>query len=203
MDRRSFLESSAAAGVATAISAAAAKTASAANEKISIGMVGVRGRGASVLSTFASLPDVEVRYVGDLDEPVRQSRIAAVEQRTGKRPIGLKDYRKALEDKSLDALVLATPDHWHALPTIHACQAGKDVYVEKPASHNIWEGRQMVKAARKYNRVVQVGTQTRSGDYTQAAVEYIRSGKLGHVYLVRVINMKEWPDLGHAVDGPT
>jgi predicted dehydrogenase len=105
-------------------------------------------------------------------------------------PKAVKDYRRILDDKGVDALFVATPDHWHALPTIHACQAGKDVYVEKPASHNVWEGRQMVNAARRYGRVVQAGTQTRSAPYAAAAREYLRRGKLGEIHLCRVYNMK-------------
>src|SRR6476620_10635455 len=124
MDRRSFLESSASAGIAAALSEIASQKAYAANDKIAVCVMGVRGRGGTLLSTFASLPEVEVRYVCDLDETVRESALARVEQRTGKRPVGIKDFRKALDDKSLNALVMGTPDHWHALPTIYACQAG-------------------------------------------------------------------------------
>ena len=129
-------------------------------------MMGVRGRGGGVLSTFASLPEVEVRYVCDLDEQVLAvaDRPGRAEDRASSRS-AIKDFRKALDDKTLDALVLGTPDHWHALPTIHACQAGKDVYVEKPDGHNILEGRTMVAAAKKYGRVVQLGTQSRSGQH--------------------------------------
>src|SRR4029434_1984401 len=137
MHRRSFLESSVAAGLATALSAAASQKAYAANDKISIGMMGVRGRGGSVLSTFAGLREVEVRYVCDIDERALEAGLVGVEKVTGKRPQALKDFRKALEDKSLDALVIGTPDHWHALPTIYACQAGKDVYVEKREGYTI------------------------------------------------------------------
>ena len=122
---------------------------------------------------------------------------------TGKAPKAATDYRKILEDKNVHALFVCTPDHWHALPTIHACQAGKDVYVEKPASHSVWEGRKMVEAARKYNRIVQLGTQTRSGRYTREAVEYIKSGKLGRIHHVRVLNMKQRPSIGHKPDEPT
>jgi predicted dehydrogenase len=200
MNRRSFLESSAGAGLITALSAIAAKRAVAANDKISIGMVGVRGRGAGVLSTFASLPDVEVRYVCDLDEPVLQSRIAQVEKQTGKKPIGLKDYRKALEDKSLDALVLGTPDHWHALPTIHACQAGKDVYVEKPDGHNIQEGRVMVAAAKKHGRVVQLGTQSRSGPHFLSCIEYVKTGALGKVRFAKGWESAQQGSIGNPPD---
>jgi predicted dehydrogenase len=201
MDRRRFLESSAAAGVVSALSAIAAKKAHAANDKLVICMAGVRGRGGSVLSTFASLPDVEVKYVCDLDEQVLQARIAQVEQKTGKRPIGIKDYRQALDDKAIDALVLGTPDHWHALPTIHACQAGKDVYVEKPDGHNIIEGRVMVAAAKKHGRVVQLGTQARSGPHLLSCMEYLKTGALGKVRFAKAWESAKQGSIGHPPDG--
>ena len=148
MQRRQFLEKSLAAAGLTSLASTTilgddqpAKENVSPSDKISICMMGVNGRGGGVLSTFASIPEVEVKYVCDIDERVLNSRIAAVEQRTGKRPQAIRDYRQALDDKTLDALVGGTPDHWHALPTIHACQAGKDVYMEKPDGHNILEGR--------------------------------------------------------------
>jgi len=181
MNRRSFLTSSAAGGAVVALTSLTARQAVAANDKISICMVGVRGRGGSVLSTFASLPEVEVKYVCDLDPPVLSAAVERVAERKGTKPTALKDYRQALDDKSLDAIVLGTPDHWHALPTIHACQAGKDVYVEKPDGHNIAEGQVMVAAAKKYGRVVQLGTQSRSGAHFLACMEYLKTGALGKV----------------------
>ncbi len=209
--RRSFLQTTAAGAVAAAATrhARAAET----SKKYVIGLVGCGGRGPFLMDVILERGDVEVRYVCDVDS----NRANAAAANLGKpspltkrtetiqvpRPKVLKDYREMLDDKDVHAVFVATPDHWHALPTIHACQAGKDVYVEKPASHSIWEGRQMVKAARKYNRIVQLGTQTRSGEYTHAAAEYIRSGQLGHVYLVRVLDMKEWPSTGHRTDEPT
>jgi len=201
MKRRSFLESSAVAGVVAALAAVESKKARAANDKISICMMGVRGRGGSVLSTFASLPEVEIRYVCDLDEGVRASRIATVEEKTGKRPTALKDYRQALEDKSLDALVLCTPDHWHALPTIHACQAGKDVYVEKPDGHNILEGRTMVAAAKKHGRIVQLGTQSRSGPHLLSCIEYLKTGAIGKVRFAKAWESGKQGSIGKPPDG--
>jgi predicted dehydrogenase len=200
MDRRRFLESSAAAGLVAALSAVSSKKAYAANERISICMMGVRGRGGSVLSTFASLPEVEVRYVCDLDPPVLNSRLSQVEQKTGRRPLGIKDFRKALEDKSLDAFVIGTPDHWHALPTIHACQAGKDVYVEKPDGHNIVEGRTMVAAAKKYGRIVQLGTQSRSGPHLLSCIEYLKSGALGKVRFAKAWESGKQGSIGKPPD---
>jgi hypothetical protein len=140
MNRRLFLESSATAGFIAALSAVTSKKAVAANEKISICMMGVRGRGGGVQNTFASLPEVEVRYVCDLDPGILDTRLKQVEQKTGKRPTGIKDFRKALADKSLDAIVIGTPDHWHALPTIFACQAGKDVYSRSQTGITFWKG---------------------------------------------------------------
>jgi predicted dehydrogenase len=187
MQRRQFLEQSLASAGLSALASTAIlgdepkRENVSANDKITLCMMGVNGRGGSVLATFASLAEVEVKYVCDIDERVLNSRIAAVEQRTGKRPIGIKDYRHALDDPAVDALAAGTPDHWHALPTIHACQAGKDVYVEKPDGHNIIEGRTMVAAMKKQGRVVQLGTQARSGPHLHALAEYLKTGVLGNV----------------------
>jgi predicted dehydrogenase len=124
------------------------------------------------------------------------------EKAQGVAPKTVMDFRRTLEDADVDALVVATPDHWHAVPTILGCQAGKDVYVEKPVSHNIWEGRKMVQAARRYERIVQVGTQTRSAPYAAQAADYIRSGQLGDVHYVRVLNMKWRDSIGKRADEP-
>jgi predicted dehydrogenase len=147
------------------------------------------------------LPEVEVRYVCDLDEKVREAGIARVEQMTGKRPIGIKDYRQALEDKSLDCIASGTPDHWHALPTIHACQAGKDVYVEKPDGHNILEGQVMVAAAKKHQRVVQLGTQSRSGVHFLSCMEYLKTGALGNVRFAKAWESAKQGSIGKPPDG--
>jgi predicted dehydrogenase len=112
-----------------------------------------------------------------------------VQDKQGKAPKTVGNFQRILEDKSVDAVVCATPDHWHALATVLACQAGKDIYVEKPATHCIWEGRKMIEAARKYNRVVQVGMQNRSSTYGGAARDLVQSGKIGSVHLARVYNM--------------
>ena len=125
-------------------------------------VTGIRGRGRQLLKMAAANPKVEVKYVCDLDEVTLGKKIDEVASSTGRRPTPIKDFRKALDDKEVHALVLGTPDHWHAIPTILACQAGKDVYVEKPDGHNILEGQTMVAAAKKHQRVVQLGTQARS-----------------------------------------
>jgi predicted dehydrogenase len=201
MNRRSFLESSAAASAAALVSSIAARKAVAASDKISICMVGIRGRGGSVLSTFASLPEVEVRYVCDLDQGALHSALERVSERTGTKPTGLKDYRKALEDKTLDAIVLGTPDHWHALPTIHGCQAGKDVYVEKPDGHNILEGQVMVAAAKKHKRVVQLGTQSRSSEHLLSCMAYLKTGALGKVRFAKGWESSRQGSIGNPPDG--
>ena len=149
MKRREVLK----AGLGLAAAGAAAQLpwtgrAAEANDRVTIGVMGVRGRGGALLTTFASQPDVDVRYICDVDAKTLASRIKQVQDMTGKRPEAIIDYRRALDDAGVDALVIGAPDHWHALPTINACQAGKDVYVEKPDGHNILEGCTMVAAAR-------------------------------------------------------
>ena len=203
MKRRTFLQGSAAAGIAAASSLAVSRSASArrlANDRVTVCVMGVRGRGGGLLSTFASLPDVDVKYVCDVDDEVLESRIAQTADRTGRKPEGIRDYRAALDDDSIDALVIGTPDHWHALPTIHACQAGKDVYVEKPDGHNIVEGRTMVAAAKKHGRVVQMGTQLRSGQSVREAMAYIDEGYLGTVRFAKAWESGRQGSIGRPAD---
>jgi len=159
------------------------------NERVILGVMGLGGRGSYLARQFARRSDAEVAYLCDVRSSVLESRVQQVQQAQGKAPKLVADFRRMLDDRDVDAIIVATPDHWHSPATIFACQAGKDVYVEKPASHNIWEGRKAVEAARKYERVVQLGTQNRSAAYVQHAIEYLRSGKLGSIHLVRVLNM--------------
>jgi predicted dehydrogenase len=163
----------------------------AANEKTTLASVGVHGRGRQLAQGFLDRGDCQIGYICDVDSslfgPVAKE---VAPQQGGKVPTCVQDMRKAFEDKSVDAVVIATPDHWHALAAIWAAQAGKDVYVEKPPSHNCWEGRQMLNAARKYNRVMQVGTQNRSAPYNLEAKKYIDQGKLGTIHMCRVYNQK-------------
>lgn len=180
MQRRAFLSAAGTAAIATHLIADEKQNVSP-NDKIPICVMGVRGRGGSLLSTFAAIPEVEVKYVCDIDETVLNQRIESLTKQTGHKPKAIKDYREALDDKTLGAIVNGGPDHWHALPTIHACQAKKDVYVEKPDGHNIIEGRTMVAAQQKYQRVVQLGTQMRSARHVHAALEYLKTGALGKV----------------------
>lgn len=196
--RREFLERSKrttlgmAAGVTLLANAASVHGAPAA-EKVLLAAVGVRGRGANLAAGFLQRGGCEYAYLCDPDTKLFESRAKQIaEQQGGKTPKCVKDFREALGDKSLTAIISATPDHWHALSTVWACQASKDVYVEKPATHNCWEGQKMLEAARKYGRIVQVGTQNRSAAYNRSAKKYIEEGKLGEVHFVRVCNMKLW-----------
>lgn len=170
--------------------AAAVPSMAKANDRVVMGIMGIRDRGWDLALEFGQRTDVEIRYLADPDSRLFEERAQKIEQLKGKRPECVRDFRHMLDDKEVDAIAIATPDHWHALGTILACQAGMDVYVEKPASHSIWEGRKMVEAARKYNRVAQVGTQNRSAEYVKEALEYVRSEQFGAVHFVRVVNSK-------------
>jgi predicted dehydrogenase len=174
----------------------------AASDKIVLGFMGVGGRGRALLQGFGKRPDVAVAYLADVDSRLLLERASEAAQLNGRTPKTVQDVRRVLDDKAVDALVIATPDHWHALGTVWACQAGKDVYVEKPTSHSIWESRQMVRAARKFDRIVQVGTQCRSAPYVHEAIDYIRSGQLGEVHYVRVLNSKPRSSIGKRPDRP-
>ncbi len=177
--RRNFVQQSAALGLG--LTAGLSGRAFGANDKINIACIGVRGRGNSVMNSFAAEPDCAITHICDVNQSTRGRRGAEMKKKTGLMPKLVKDYRTLLEDKSVDVFMVATPDHWHALPTIHGCLADKDVYVEKPASHNILEGKTAVAAAREHGRMVQVGTQIRSARFMHDAVEYVKSGALGKV----------------------
>src|SRR5215467_8141363 len=187
MDRRNFF-------LTTAAAAAATNTVfGSPNDTVRIATIGLRGRGKDHIKEITGQPNVELMALCDVDKGVLDDRAAALETQTGKKPQIFTDYRKVLEDKSIDAISIATPNHWHTLMTIQACQAGKDVYVEKPCSHNIFEARQIVAAARKYNRMVQQGSQSRSSVALKEAVQKMREGELGDVYMARGLCFK-WRD---------
>jgi len=194
--RRRFLGRSAAVAGGTSAAAwaapALAQGRSSPNERIRVAVVGVRGRGRSHVRALQKLSDqnVEVAAVCDVYQPALEACAEQCRQAAGKRPATFVDYRDLVSDGSIDAVSLATPDHWHALQTIWACQAGKHVYVEKVAAHNLREGRLMVEAARKYDRVVQLGTQARSSANIQQAVRKLREGVIGRVYMARAIAYK-------------
>ena len=163
----------------------------AANNKVVLGIMGVGGRGRALLDSLVKRKDIKIKYICDADTRSYGPAAEIVMEGHDYKPKFVQDFRRMLEDPQIDAIIIATSDRWHALATIMACQAGKDVYVEKPLSLSIWDGRKMVEAARKYNRVVQVDTQSRSAPYTDKAREYIRSGKLGDIRLARVFLMQE------------
>jgi predicted dehydrogenase len=179
-----------------------ARAAVSANDQIVLAVVGVRGRGAALATGFAQRNDCEIAYLADVDLSVMPGLAASVAATQRKPPRTVQDFRRVLEDPAVDAIVVATPDHWHALATVWGCQARKHVYVEKPASHTPWEGRKMVEAARRYDRVVQLGTQCRSAPYLMAAKEYLDSGKLGAVHMCRVYNQKAWGNVQPVPDTP-
>jgi predicted dehydrogenase len=195
MNRRYFLMSAAAA-------AAARRPAVAAGEKVNVAIIGVRGRGKALANEFAILPEANVACFVDVDDNVLRQVADGFEKKHGKRPKLLADMRRVFDDKSIDAVAIATPDHWHAPAAIMACQAGKDVYVEKPCSHNVREGRMLVEAARKYKRIVQHGTQARSRASTQRAIEMVHSGKIGKVLMAKAWDVQKRKDIGHKPDSP-
>jgi hypothetical protein len=166
-----------------------------ANSDIRIAVLGTRLRGAQLIAAFKQIPGVRIVALCDVDSEV----LAEQKQKLASAGIpveALVDFRRILDRKDIDAVVIATPDHWHAHMTVSACQAGKDVYVEKPVSHNIWEGRKMVEAARKYHRVVQAGTQNRSDAGLQQAAEFMRQGGLGEIKLARVFDYVRRESMG-------
>ena len=180
----------------------ATRRAVAASDKINIVLMGVRGRGRSLTKAFCDQPDVNVVHVCDVDQNVVDGAYKIIEDSGRKRPPLSADLRRCLEDKSVDAVVMGTPIHWHAPGTILACDAGKDVYVEKPVSHNIREGRAMVDAARRNKRIVQAGTQLPSLPVTLAFQEYVQSGKLGRVLMAKAWNVQLRRNIGHMEDEP-
>jgi predicted dehydrogenase len=199
IERRSFIKQS----IATGITAAAAgNKILGANDRIRIGVIGLGRQGRGVMRTFAKNSDVEIAALCDVYQPqidaaIKDARLEGVKT--------FRDFRQLLDLKDIDAVIVATPDHWHPLNLIMACQTGKDVYVEKPISVTVEEGRKMVQAARKYNRIVQVGTQQRSGDHYQKAAEIVRSGQIGKVTSVHSWNYgNSAPDgIGNPADGST
>src|SRR2546430_5615594 len=177
MNRRHFLMSSAA-----AVGSAMAAPTKSPNDTVRIACVGLRGRGKSHLKAFTTLPNVDLVALCDVDQSVLNEASKFVESKRQKAPAAFTDLRKLLEDKPIDAISIATPNHQHTLQTVWACQAGKDVYVEKPCSHDMFEAKQVVGATRHYDRVVQQGTQQRSA-IGREAVRQMREGLIGDVYI--------------------
>src|SRR5688572_7431758 len=197
VSRREFGKTVAAAGVATAFSRGRVLGA---NDRVRLGFIGVGNRGDQVLDAFLPHQDMEVVAICDIYEPY----VDFAAKKSGGQPARLKDYRRILDRKDVDAVVISTPDHWHALQMIHACDAGKDVYVEKPLSLVVSEGRAMVNAARRANRVVQVGIHRRSSAFVKEAADLVRGGAIGKVTVARSFHVQnEWPKgIGAPADEP-
>ena len=171
-----------------------------ANEKVTLALIGGRNQGRLV-ALRAIQQGGQFKTFCDLDPAIQEKVGADIEKAQGRKPELEKDFRRVLEDKDIQAVIIATPDHWHARAMILACQAGKDVYIEKPLSQTIQEGHLMREAARKYNRVVQVGTQRRSGDHFRSAVEYVAAGKLGKVCEIKAWIYQVRKTIGRPADG--
>lgn len=208
--RRSFLRTAATGAVFAAVTPVAMggekamptvvpASAKGANDRIRVAVLGVNGRGKDHIEEIMGLAksaNVEVASLCDPDMAVLQERASEFQRKYGKKIAIEQDFRKTYDDHSIDAVALATPNHWHALQTIWACQAGKDVYVEKPATHNIYEGKKMIEAAYKYNRIVQHGVQLRSSVAIREAVKHLEDGLIGRVYMARGLVYRWRPDIG-------
>ena len=193
MNRRIFLHKSALSAAGLSLSPlfgsayGAVYGESAPSNKVKVALIGCRSMGFSNLSNFLKYPEVECVALCDIDDEWLNKRASDVQKTTGKKvPHLYKDWRKVIDNKDIDAVIIGTPDHWHCLPTIYACQAGKDVYVEKPLSNTIEECNLMEKAARKYNRIVQVGQWQRSDPHWDEAASYLKAGNIGRIRTVKV-----------------
>jgi predicted dehydrogenase len=172
-----------------------------ANDRINIAIIGVRGRGIKLAEGFSQIPNVRIKTLCDIDANLFAERVKKIDGLQHFPPLTEKDLRRVFEDKDIDAVGVATPNHWHALATVWACQAGKHVYVEKPCSHNIREGRKMVEAANKYGCLVQCGCQNRSLNNVQRAVKFLHDGGIGDVYMARGLCYKARDPIGKVPDG--
>jgi len=192
-NRRKFIVNSTAAGIGIStfptILQARGKSV---NDKVVVGLIGCKGMGFNNLKAFLSQSNVECGGLCDVDQNVLEERAAQTEEITGKKPKLFGDYRKLLEEKDLDAVIVGTPDHWHCLQMVHACEAGKDVYCEKPLGNSIAECNVMIKAAQRYNKVVQVGQWQRSDPHWKNAVQYLHEGHIGRIRKVKVWSNVGW-----------
>ncbi len=189
MERRTFLL-----GAGTAL---LSRTAFGANDRVNVAIVGIGGRGTDHINEYVKLSGAKVAALCDVNTAQTERGSARVEKATNEKPKVYQDLRKLYEDKDVDAVSIATPNHWHALATVWACQAGKDVYCEKPAAYNIFEGQQMIAAARKYNRIVQIGMQSRSTLHKMEAMKLLHDGAIGKIYYAKGICYKRRKSIGH------
>src|SRR5262245_5195498 len=199
LSRRQFIEKRSLISESTALATTAVASL---NDTLCVSVTVLRGRGMDHVNQFLALKGVEVAAICDVNENIIGKAMKAVEQKQGKKPAYHQDFRKLVEDKSIDAVTIATSNHTHALLAIWGLQAGKHVYVEKPVSHNVWEGRKIVEAAKKYNRLCQTGTQSRSLKGFQEAIQFLKDGKLGKIKLARGLCYNPRPSIGHTEDSP-
>jgi predicted dehydrogenase len=199
LTRRDFVKSTAAVGAAIALPFSKVRGA---NEDLRVGVAGIRGRGDGLANEFNDLKGVRLVALCDVDSEVLDKRVKQFKDRN-QTVAGYVDYRRMLEDKSIDIIAIATPDHWHVPMAAASIIAGKDVYVEKPLSHTITEGRFLVNLARKHGKMVQHGTQIRSTDGTMEAIEYVKSGKLGKIRMAKAINCQLRGPIGRVPDSET
>jgi predicted dehydrogenase len=198
--RRRFIKNSGSLVAAAALSPLVASSLDArtpANDKLTVALIGCKGMGMYNLTDHLKQPGIECAALCDVDNNILQERANTVVELTGRKPKLYADYRHIIDDKQIDIVIIGTPDHWHCLPAVHACEAGKDVYVEKPLANSIAECQVMLSAARKYNRIVQVGQQQRSGQHWQDIVAFVKSGKLGTIRKV-----KTWGYFGYGKGSP-
>jgi len=193
--RRSFFLS--------ALTAAQAVRVMGANDRVQVAIIGLGGRGRAHMNLYSTVQDCQIAGLCDVDQAALERGQALVEKLGGGKPRGFRDMKEVFADKSIDAVSMPLPNHWHALATIWACQAGKDVYIEKPASHNVFEGIKMVEAARKYQRMVQIGSQGRSAAHKIKAVQLLRDGEIGKVYMAKGLCFKRRKSIGHKPDEKT
>jgi predicted dehydrogenase len=194
--RRDFVETMGMSAGAISLLGTTGVAAASPNDKIRLGLIGAGSRGNQLLDSFFKQSDIEIIAVTDVDDRHAGETAERVKKEKGNLPQSARDYRFLLDRKDLDAVIIATPDHWHALPAIQAVLAGKDVYVEKPVAHNVAEGQAMLHAARKTNKIMAVGTQQRSSSHFQRAVEIVRSGQLGKIFWVQTWNFENISPVG-------
>ena len=206
MLRRGFVKDCVTLAAGTVASGRLAESAQAATRQagdpIRMAIVGVGGRGGDHIQAFSQSKDSIVVALCDPDLDRGNRGAQRVEKIRGNRPKVVQDLRRVMDDKEIDAVSIATPDHWHVLAAIWACQAGKDVYLEKPISHNISEGRRIIEAARKYNRIVQAGTQGRSSEMLRSAIEFLHNGGIGKIYMAKGMCYKRRVSIGRQPDAP-
>ena len=203
VSRRDFIKrAGTGAAIASTLPSIIPQSAFGANDRINMAVVGIRSRGGSHIDGFGEIENVRIKTLVDVDENLFSERVSEIQEKFGYEPETEHDMRRVFDDPEIDAVAFATPNHWHALGAIWAAQAGKDVYVEKPASHNLWEGRQMVNAARANDVLMQVGFQNRSRRNTRAAMKFLHEGGIGDVYMGRGLCYKPRWNIGQYPDGP-